>query len=157
MACLTSTRESMTSKMVGASNASVRKPCATVPPNGPSFAARSTSTWIHWRSSVQCANSLMRCWSTTIHDETPMTSPMCALRSAGFNRSMLMPYSFRWLSIEEFVDRKRRLLGAGDQEQVPAIEHLHFTVRDEPMHQPCIEQRHQRIIVTGHHQRRLLH
>ena len=50
--------------VIGASSDRVRKPWAIVPPNGDSL-ARSTSTWIHWWSSVASANWLTRSCSIT--------------------------------------------------------------------------------------------
>src|SRR5215469_6628280 len=124
----------MISKMVGASNERVRNPCATVPPNGLSFSARSTSTWIHCRSPVHCANSLMRRWSTVIHDETPISLPRCLASSAGCIRWVLMR-CVSWLRpIEKFVDCLRRFLGARDQEQVSAVEHLQLAMGNQHVH-----------------------
>src|SRR5690242_8051786 len=46
-----------------------------VAPYGLSRFARSTSTWIHCMSPVHSANSSMRCWSTTCHEDVPISRP----------------------------------------------------------------------------------
>src|SRR3954469_16330594 len=61
--------------------ATVRKPCATVRPNGPA-AARSGSVWIHWWSSVASAKTSMRCWSTVTQSLVPRSSPTAARSSS---------------------------------------------------------------------------
>src|SRR4051812_41229572 len=48
-----------------------------VPPNGPAL-ARSSSTWIHWWSSVASANRFTRAWSTSIQSLVPSSSPTAA-------------------------------------------------------------------------------
>src|SRR5512135_306167 len=64
---------------------SSRKPWATVPPRGPR-AARSGSTWIHWRSSVAAANASMRSWVTGSQSESPTSRPTRALSLRRFKR-----------------------------------------------------------------------
>src|ERR1700742_304748 len=44
-------------------------------PPGISFAARSTSIWIHWWSPVASANLLMRSWSIVTQSDTPTSWP----------------------------------------------------------------------------------
>ena len=48
-----------------------------VPPNGPSLAF-SSSTWIHWRSSVASANWSTRSWVISTQSEAPISSPAAA-------------------------------------------------------------------------------
>src|SRR5690349_22615605 len=52
-----------------------------VPPKGPVF-ARSTSTWIHWWSSVASANASTRFWVTSNQSVVPISSPTAASSSA---------------------------------------------------------------------------
>ena len=59
----------------GGSSDSVRKPCAMVPPKGDSRFARSTSTWIHWWSSVASAKPSTRCWSMVSQSLAPISRP----------------------------------------------------------------------------------
>ena len=51
---------------------SVRLPWATVVPNGLSFFARSTSTWIHWSSPDRSAKASMSSWVTSRHSLGPI-------------------------------------------------------------------------------------
>src|SRR4051794_29292219 len=52
-----------------------------VPPNGVSF-ARSSSTWIHWKSSVASANALTPSWVISCQSLTPSSSPTLAFSSS---------------------------------------------------------------------------
>ena len=45
-----------------------------VEPNGPA-AALSSSTWIHWWSSVASAKASIRSWVIVVHSPTPMDGP----------------------------------------------------------------------------------
>src|SRR3954468_4006851 len=65
----------------GAHSAIVRYPWAMVPPNGPAFAA-STSTWIHWWSPVASANPSIRPWSIVVHSVAPRSVPAAAVSAA---------------------------------------------------------------------------
>src|SRR5215213_9187948 len=61
---------------------SVRLPWAIVVPNGLSFFARSTSTWIHWWSPDTSANLSMSSWVTSRQSLGPMVCPTSALSSS---------------------------------------------------------------------------
>src|SRR5215212_20859 len=61
---------------------SVRLPWAIVVPNGLSFFARSTSTWIHWWSPDTSANLSMSSWVTSRQSLGPIVSPMSPLSSS---------------------------------------------------------------------------
>src|SRR5215210_1427427 len=61
---------------------SVRLPWAIVVPNGLSFFARSTSTWIHWWSPDTSANLSMSSWVTSRQSLGPMVCPMRAFSSS---------------------------------------------------------------------------
>ena len=63
------------SKVIADSSDSNRKPCAMVPPNGVSRAARSGSTWMNWWSSVASANWSIIVCETTRQGETPTSLP----------------------------------------------------------------------------------
>src|SRR5436853_2285539 len=63
-----------TSYDITGSSDSVRYPWPIVVPNGPA-AARSGSTWIHWRSPVASANASIRSCGTSIHDDGPNSAP----------------------------------------------------------------------------------
>jgi hypothetical protein len=65
----------------------VSAPWATVPPNGPSFAARSGSTWIHWWSPVRSANVSIRAWSISCQPEVPSSSR--ASRSSMLSKAVI--------------------------------------------------------------------
>src|SRR3954467_7072007 len=65
----------------GAHNDIVRYPWAIVPPNGPAFAA-STSTWIHWWSPVASANRSIRSCPMVVHSVTPRSVPTAAVSAA---------------------------------------------------------------------------
>src|SRR5829696_3962519 len=54
---------------------SVRYPWAIGPPNGLSFFARSTSTWIHWWSPVASANLFTCSWVTSYQSLVPSSVP----------------------------------------------------------------------------------
>ncbi len=58
----------------------VRKPWATVCPNGPLLAA-SGSTWIHCLSPVASANRFTSSWVTSLQELTPKGLPARSLRS----------------------------------------------------------------------------
>src|SRR4051812_9902261 len=73
--------------------ATVRNPCATVFPNGPSAAA-SGSTWIHWWSSVASAKVSTRFWSTVTQGLVPRSSPT-APRSSSTSANTRMGSSSR--------------------------------------------------------------
>src|SRR5690606_7530250 len=61
----------------------VRKPWATGPPNGLSALQRSTSTWIHWWSSVSWANvSIISCDTCTGSPKGPNSSLAAALMAS---------------------------------------------------------------------------
>src|SRR4029453_18140017 len=60
----------------------VRLPWAIVVPNGLSFLARSTSTWIHWWSPVTSANLSMSSWVTSRQSLGPMVCPTSAFSSS---------------------------------------------------------------------------
>src|SRR5687767_132034 len=60
----------------------VRLPWAIVVPNGLSFFARSTSTWIHWWSPVTSANLSMSSWVTSRQSLGPLVWPTSALSSS---------------------------------------------------------------------------
>src|SRR5689334_18232767 len=60
------------------------------PPKGLSALARSTSTWIHWWSPVDSANSWMRSWSTTTQSVGPSSVPTRSRRSAGVGTDSVM-------------------------------------------------------------------
>src|SRR3954468_20811520 len=57
-------------------------PCAMGPPNGLSFFARSTSTWIHWWSPVASAKRLTCCWVTSNQSLVPSSCPFKPAASA---------------------------------------------------------------------------
>src|SRR3954447_17184351 len=59
----------------GTSSESVRYPCAIGPPNGLSFFARSTSTWIHWWSPVASAKRVTASWVTSCQSLLPRSVP----------------------------------------------------------------------------------
>src|SRR5919108_6556163 len=61
---------------------SVRLPWAIVVPNGLSFFARSTSTWIHWWSPETSANLSMSSWVISRQSLGPMVWPTSALSSS---------------------------------------------------------------------------
>ena len=61
-----------------------------VPPNGPA-SARSSSTWIHWWSSVASANRLTRSWVISSQSVVPISVPTAASSSA---RSVKVRTSF---------------------------------------------------------------
>src|SRR5215210_7738226 len=61
---------------------SVRLPWAIVVPNGLSFLARSTSTWIHWWSPETSANLSMSSWVTSRQSLGPIGCPTSALSSS---------------------------------------------------------------------------
>src|SRR5215210_5613400 len=61
---------------------SVRLPWAIVVPNGLSFLARSTSTWIHWWSSETSANLSMSSCVTSRQSLGPICCPTSALSSS---------------------------------------------------------------------------
>src|SRR6266850_1427617 len=58
-------------------------------------------------------------------------------------------------SVEKFFDRARGLLGARQQEEVAAIEYLQLGVGNEAADQARVHQRHDRVVLAGHHQRGL--
>jgi hypothetical protein len=68
------------------SSDSVSRPCAIVPPNGPS-AARCGSTWIHWWSSVASANRSTRSWPISSHSVGPSSVPSAATNSSSPSNS----------------------------------------------------------------------
>ena len=59
----------------------MNSPWAIVPPNGV-CAARSGSTWIHWKSSVTSANALTASCVTSYQSLTPSSVPTAALSSS---------------------------------------------------------------------------
>src|SRR3954452_14289405 len=61
---------------------SVRFPWAIVVPNGLSFFARSTSTWIHWWSPETSANLSMSSCVTSRQSLGPICRPISALSSS---------------------------------------------------------------------------
>ena len=59
---------------------SVRLPWAIVVPNGLSFFARSTSTWIHWSSPEISANESIISWVTSRQSLGPISLPISSRR-----------------------------------------------------------------------------
>ena len=68
----------------------VRNPCAIVVPNGPAAAA-STSTWIHWWSSVASAKASIRAWSISSHSLVPISDPAAAATSSSVVKVRMGP------------------------------------------------------------------
>src|SRR4051812_1075241 len=73
---------------------SVRKPCAIGAPNGPVL-ARSTSTWIHWLSSVASANFWIWSWVMVTHPVVPRSAALppaaaASRRAWGLSKSVVM-------------------------------------------------------------------
>src|SRR5829696_2746919 len=95
---------------------SVRLPWAIVVPNGLSFFARSTSTWIHWWSPETSANLSMSSWVTSRQSLGPMVWPTSALSSSipftlvGVLMAWSLPVVVPGLGFQGFL---QRLLGVG--------------------------------------------
>src|SRR4051812_44564159 len=64
-----------------------------VPPNGPA-SARSTSTWIHWWSSVASANASTRSWVTSSHSVVPRPSPTASPSSSIVVKTRMLDQPF---------------------------------------------------------------
>src|SRR5262245_38910311 len=86
----------MASCMKWGSRESVRNPWAIGALKGDSRRARSTSTWIHWWSSVASANCWMRSWVTVNQSVTAISWPRKSLSESGESRMRL---AMRFFSI----------------------------------------------------------
>src|SRR3954470_21451099 len=86
---------SMSRPRNGAHSETVRYPCPMVLPNGP-FLARSTSTWIHWWSSVASANWLIRSCVIVSQSVVPRSVPAAVSSASGdANRVAIQPFYHR--------------------------------------------------------------
>ena len=67
---------------------SVKKPCATVDPNG-LLAARAGSTCIHWWSPVASANPSIMGWSIVTQSLVATSDPIKAINAAPLSNSRI--------------------------------------------------------------------
>src|SRR5208283_6195426 len=82
---------------INGSSDRVKKPCATVVPNGP-LPARSGSTWIHWSSPLASAKRSMRPWSTVIQSLMATSWPTSGSSSAIELNSRMTPLTYHTAS-----------------------------------------------------------